>query len=237
MSDPSVTPPPSLADRRDRTVPGFLGGIALTVAAVLAVINLWPEADPPSAVTTDSHFFPDLGTMAVPTGPGAPTPSSTLVPTTTSLATDLFSTGTPEAVSAVLAAAGNPTQLYELAIYDTYLFVAYRDPADASHIDRREWRGGVGSAEPNIIDDRVDSRSEPKLFTPAEVDLTRLPAMIADAPTHYDVPVEVTHILIDRFLPFDERVLVRVYASPVDGRSGGGYVSYAIDGSVVRACC
>jgi len=40
--------------------------------------------------------------------------------------------------------------------------------------------------------------------------------------------------IIDRFLPFDERVLIRVYASPPDGRSGGGYVQYTLDGTFVE---
>ena len=240
MSEPSITPPPSLADQRSRSWPGFAVGIAATVAIVVAVVNLWPDSDPPRAVTTDeSHFFPDVtsGTVAgLPGQPGVPTPEDPVGPTTT-VSLDLFAGGAPEAVAAVLAAAGDPSQLFELAIYPSYLFVAYRDPADPGHIDRREWRGKVSTAEPNIIDDRVDSDSEPKLFTPAEVDLTRLVALVTDAPTHYDIPTKVTHILIDRFLPFDQRVLVRVYSTPVDGRSGGGYVSYTIDGSVVRVCC
>ena len=44
----------------------------------------------------------------------------------------------------------------------------------------------------------------------------------------------VTHIIINRFLPFDERVLIRVYATPTDGRSGGGYVQYTLDGTFVK---
>jgi hypothetical protein len=44
-------------------------------------------------------------------------------------------------------------------------------------------------------------------------------------------------VLIDRFLPFDERVLIRVYASPTDGRSGGGYISYDTAGALVDTCC
>ena len=47
----------------------------------------------------------------------------------------------------------------------------------------------------------------------------------------------VSHVIIDRFLPFDERVLFRVYTSPTDGRSGGGYVSYDTSGALVGVCC
>ena len=49
--------------------------------------------------------------------------------------------------------------------------------------------------------------------------------------------MRVSHVIIDRFLPFDQRVLVRVYAQPVDGRGGGGYVSYTSDGTRVKTCC
>jgi hypothetical protein len=100
------------------------------------------------------------------------------------------------------------------------------------------WREGeVDDAEKNPIDDRVDADTEPYLFALTELDLSRIPALAADAVTRYSVPVEVSHILIDRFLPFDERVLIRVYATPTDGRSGGGYVSYDTAGTFVKVCC
>jgi hypothetical protein len=97
------------------------------------------------------------------------------------------------------------------------------------------WRAGeVDDAAPNPIDDRVDADSEPKLFALADLDLGVIPQLTADAPNRFDLDVGVTHIIINRFLPFDERVLIRVYASPTDGRSGGGYVQYALDGTFVK---
>ena len=102
------------------------------------------------------------------------------------------------------------------------------------------WRdGSVDDAEPNPIDDEVDADTTPQLFGLGELDLaaSACSSLVQDAPTHYDVPVEVTHVLIDRFLPFDQRVLVRVYAQPTDGRSGGGYVSYTSAGIFVKVCC
>jgi hypothetical protein len=250
VSDPFATPPPSLADRRSRSWPGFLAGLAVTVAAVVALVNLWPDDKEPSPVTTQSHFFPDLSSTTTVIGaPGVPAtvvPSPTIAPTTTQ-PTNLFVSGAPEAVGAVLGAAEvqrdngavRPVEdLLQLAIYRDYLFVAYVPPASDTTIDRIMWRAGnVGAPEPNPIDDRVDADTQPKLFTPGEIDLDRIPALVADAPSHYDVPVQVTHIIVDRFLPFDQRVLIRVYASPSDGRSGGGYVSYTTDGTFVKVCC
>ncbi len=138
----------------------------------------------------------------------------------------------------MVAAAGGPAQVIELAVYPDYLFLAYRDPARPENIDRRIWRDGdVGEASPNPIDDRVDADTEPSLFTLGELDLSVLPRLVGDAVTRYDQQVGVTHVIIDRFLPFDQRVLIRVYASPTDGRSGGGYVSYDTAGNLVRVCC
>ena len=58
--------------------------------------------------------------------------------------------------------------------------------------------------------------------------------VVEPTPSHFDLDVAVTHVLIDRFLPFDSRVLIRVYASPTDGRSGGGYVQYTLEGTYVK---
>ena len=133
-------------------------------------------------------------------------------------------------------AAGDPDQAIEVAVYPTYAFLAYRSPDDPSYIDRRSWRDGEDQddAAPNPIDDRVDADSEPQLFPLAGVDLSILPRLVDDAVARFDVEVEATHVLIDRFLPFDARVLFRVYAVPADGRSGGGYVQYTLDGTFVK---
>ena len=61
-----------------------------------------------------------------------------------------------------------------------------------------------------------------------------LPRLVDDAPGRFAQDVEVTHVIIDRFLPFDDRVLIRVYATPTDGRSGGGYVQYTLGGTYVK---
>ena len=49
--------------------------------------------------------------------------------------------------------------------------------------------------------------------------------------------LELTHVIIERLLtPDDQRVLILVYASnPV--RGGGGYISFTLDGTMVRNAC
>lgn len=231
------------SDDRTRSWLILAVGAVVTTALVLGVIRLWPDDDGATATTTDqtSTSVRPAGEVTATTRAGTGEPSQQT--TTTAEASQagpgaLFEGDLPAAYAALLAAAGQPAQVIELAVYDTYAFLAYRDPANPGNIDRRIWRDGeVGAAEANPIDDRVDADTEPKLFGPAELDPMILARLVDDAPGHYELPTAVTHVLIDRFLPFDQRVLIRVYASPTDGRSGGGYVSYDLAGAFVDVCC
>ena len=216
---------------------GFVVGIALTIGAVVGLVRVWPEDDARERVVIESPI-PTVRIPGVPTDPEDPSLPSIPVPRPPAEAAHLFTSGLPEAVAQLQAAAGDPAQVLELAVYDGYAFLAYRDPANPANIDRRMWRDGqVDDPDPNPIDDRVDADTEPGLFSLDELDLTLLPGLLADAVTRYDLPVAVSHVLVDRFLPFDDRVLIRVYATPVDGRSGGGYVSYDTAGTFVKVCC
>lgn len=239
---PPVLPPtsPRPADHAGRLQ--WLLGLLVTVGLVAALGAAWPEDEGPQRVDAETSTTLMTAEVAAqlgaPTVGGFPTPEVPLPPTVEP--TRLFVVGPEEAVGEVLQAAGGPSQLHGIAVYPTYLFVAYRDPADPSRIDRRLWRdGAVGEAEGNPIDDTVDASTEPELFTVDELELalSLLPAMVLETPGHYPVPVEVTHVLIDRFLPFDDRVLVRIYASPPDDPTKGGYVTYTADGVFQKVCC
>ena len=239
-------PQPVISSSDDRTRSWLIlaGGLAATVAVVVGLIALWPDDDDSSGKrTTGSVAAVGTTTSRPGTGTGEPSQQTSVppggeTPTTVTAADDLFHGDLPSAYAELLAAAGNPAQIIELAVYDRYAFLAYRDPANPGNLDRRTWRDGeVGAAEANTIEDRVDADTEPSLFGPAEIDPVLISRLVADAPTHFELPTAVSHVLVDRFLPFDERVLIRVYATPTDGRSGGGYVSYDTTGTLVRVCC
>jgi hypothetical protein len=231
-----VPVPPPEPDRAGRLV--FVVSLLATLALVAGIARLWPEDDAPASVDTATSTTLMTAEVAEQAGPPVVGPEGEIGDGDTGPVTDLFGEDPSDAVQRVLEASHDPDRVIQLTIFRTYLFVAYVDPDQPDHIDRRMLREGtVEPASPNPIDDRVDADTTPKLFGLGEIDLARIPQLVADAPSHYDVPVSVTHIIIDRFLPFDERVLVRVYASPTDGRSGGGYVSYTADGTVVRVCC
>lgn len=218
--------------------------LAVGAAVTFGVLALWPSDDDDGDAATESTATTGAGEDdgdgddEPGTTESQVTPDVTSAPTTAFVARDLLRGGFGGAFVDLLAAAGNPAQLLEVTVYETYAFLAYRDPVDPAAIDERQWRDGeVGDATPNTGRDRVDADTEPRLFTPAELSPIGLELLVADAPNHYDVPTTVSHVIIDRFLPFDERVLVRVYTVPTDGRAGGGYVSYDLAGTVVNVCC
>ena len=238
MDGPVITPGGGTHDSKGLLL--FLGGILATIALVVAIVLLWPSGDGDTDVATGD----DGTTTTVGQGTGTTSAdggSTDGLATTSTVApvdegpVDLFTAGAPAALAEVAAAAGAPTEVIQITVYDTYLFLAYRDPAAPANIDRRLWRDGeVDDAAPNPIDDRVDADTEPSLFLLAEVDLAILPRLTADAPSRFAQDVAVTHVIVNRFLPFDERVLIRVYGAPTDGRSGGGYVQYTLAGDLVK---
>ena len=211
-------------------------GIVASLAAGVALVVLWPEGDDEPAASggtapTSASATTVEGATGEPSATTAGGPSSTDVPEEL----DLFAGGDlAGALADLTIAAGSPTEVIELDVYPGYAFLAYRDPGTPDHIDRRVWRDReVGPPDPNPIDDRVDADTAPQLFPITELDPGAIERSIAATPQHFDLPVAVTHVIVDRFLPFDDRVLIRVYASPTDGRSGGGYVRYTTSGDLV----
>jgi hypothetical protein len=221
----------------------FGAGILATLALVVGIVLLWPSGDGDGddtvradATTTTDKDKDKPRTTTTAGGSGEPSEQSTTTEAPSDPEpVDLFTSGAPEALAELATASGDPTQAIEVSVYPEYAFLAYRDPTRPENLDRRMWRdGAVGEADANPIDDRVDADTEPLLWRLSELDLGILPGLVADAPSHFDLDVAVSHVIINRFLPFDQRVLIRVYASPTDGRSGGGYVQYTIGGTYVK---
>jgi hypothetical protein len=214
-----------------------LGGLLVTAALVVGVVFLWPDGDDSgdrTVASTGTTVLTPLDNAPGTDGLGEPSRTTAVTPVAPTQPVDLFETGAPAAYAAVLGAA-KATQLLEVLVYPEYAFVSYRDPAHPANIDQREWRNGqVGPASANTIDDRYDAETAPRLFGAGELDLAVLSKLVDDAPKRFALPTEVTHVIVNRFLPFDQRVIIRVYASPSDGRSGGGYVQYLTDGAYLK---
>jgi hypothetical protein len=159
---------------------GFVVSVLLTLAVVAGIAAAWPKDDGPQRVDTRTSTTLMTAEAAAQQGPPQVPPGAAEGPVS-----DLFNEDPSDVVRHVLEEANDPTQLIELTIFPTYLFVAYVDPDQPDHIDRRMFRDGeVDAASPNPIDDRVDADTAPKLFAPGDLELSRIPALVADAPSH-----------------------------------------------------
>ena len=199
---------------------GFWVGILVTVGLVAALVQAWPEDDPrtlgsSAPVTPTTRFgvpevpelpegFPDLPDQTIPGVESTPGSRSTC----SRRAPRRRGRGARRRRRRGAARARGSTR--------SYLFVTYRDPGDPSALVRRMWRNGAvdeGSPDTSAGTD-LDWRACSHRPTSTSVASLR---SWPTRPSHYAIPVTISHMLINRFLPFDERVLVRVYALPVEG--------------------
>lgn len=111
-----------------------------------------------------------------------------------------------------------------------------QDPAKPANIDAYEFTGGnVGSPSPvTLTGDTSDL--EANLFLASSIAWDQIPAMMEQAVVEIgelEGSTGVTHLIIQKNLPFDEDTVINIY---VDGgtRSQGGYVSFLNDGTLKR---
>jgi len=131
---------------------------------------------------------------------------------------------------------GQPVKVNEILVYEDWAQIQVQVPGEPTHVDEYTWRGGDGVSGPEPVDllsMEVDELPD-KLFDLSELDASKLPTMTAQGLAQFpEEGMEITHVIIDRFLPFDTRVLVRVYVSHPE-RGGGGYVEFTPDGGLVE---
>ncbi|HTJ84045.1 MAG TPA: hypothetical protein VL400_20135 [Polyangiaceae bacterium] len=163
--------------------------------------------------------------------PALPAPLTPSAQAPAQPAIDYFADATP--IPAKLKATlGSSLRVYELTIYPTYSFAKIQDPKVPLHVDQYEVRDGkVGEPTPVKFVGKEPTAAElhDVTFDLDEPDWTQVPRMLDDAPKRIKVEGgAVTHVIVNRFLPFEKEVRFRVY---VNGpRSGGGYVMYDVHG-------
>jgi len=132
---------------------------------------------------------------------------------------------------------GNPVPVLEMVLYPDWGYVEVAVPDQPSYVDEYTWRGGDGVSGPEPATAvMVEEEEMPEhLFDLGEIDPSKIPGMSEQALAQFSEQegMEVTHVIINRFLPFDTRVLARVYVSHPE-RGGGGYVSFTPDGGLVE---
>jgi hypothetical protein len=193
---------------------------------------------------------PDDGTTLTGDSPGttrADDRATEGAPTTTTAVPDTStSSGPVDLLADASPALGGFATIYEttprvrrMVLYPDYAIVEVQVPAEPTYVDEYTWdHGEVTGPEPLQLLDMETEELESKLFDLSEVDPGVIAAasqqMLANCPGD---GIELTHVIIERgFVSDDQRVLMLVYASnPV--RGGGGYISFTLDGTMVRNMC
>jgi len=174
------------------------------------VVTLPPAAEPTVAVET----------VPVETAPPVVVPE-----------VNLF-TGTQagEMVAAIAAARGAaPLRMLTIAIYPTYSFAQVQDPTIPANVDEFPWRdGSVGVSSPVQLIGEGDL--EANLYSDTEVNWAAIPGLIeASAAALAIEGGEVTHVIVERNLPFTADVVIRVY---VNGPRNSGFVEADAQGNI-----
>lgn len=127
---------------------------------------------------------------------------------------------------------GKPVRARELVLYPEYAILEAQDPANPKHVDRYMYRNGqVGDPEPVSVQS-IRGKLEDNLVSLDEVALDKLPALIANTLQQLAYEkAKVTHVIVERNLPFSKHVVMRVYAS---GPRESGRIDYTGTGQVLR---
>lgn len=133
-------------------------------------------------------------------------------------------------VDEIAAARGaDPLRVLRMLVYPEYAFGEVQDPSIPENVDEYRWRGELEAPEPvRLI--AVDDL-EAALFTADEVDWSAIAPLVAGAPGAVQIPDgEVTHVIVERPLPFSADVRMRVF---VNGARDSGYVDADANGVII----
>jgi hypothetical protein len=203
-------------------------------------------ASPPDVTTVDAPVIEPAPVATAASTPTATTPAPTTPSPTTSPASvapppsapppattpaSLFSADRAGAIVDEIAGArgATPLRALRILIYPEYMFAQVQDPTIPDNIDEYQWRGELGAAEPVKL--TGSDELEPHLFSASEVNWGAIPALVEAAPaTAQIIDGEVTHVIVERPLPFSNDVRLRVFVS---GTRADGYIDADADGTVI----
>jgi hypothetical protein len=120
----------------------------------------------------------------------------------------------------------------ELVLYPQYAFLEAQNPSQPKHVDRYMYRNGaIGDPEPVNVQS-MRGKLEDNLVALDQVRLDKIPELVTNTLTQLAYEnAKVSHIIIERNLPFSKHVVIRVYAS---GPRESGRIDYTGDGKVLR---
>ena len=195
-----------------------------TTAAV-ATIPATVESVPSSTLVVLTEL-PTIAPVSVPV-----TVPVTTVPTVPVEATNLF-TGTQAAdvIAEIGVARGAaPLRILQAIIYPGYAFAQVQDPSIPVNVDEYQWRDTLGSPSPVTL--TGDGDLEANLFSDTEVNWAAIPTLVEAALAQIPIEgAEVTHVIVERNLPFTDTVQIRVF---VNGTRGSGYLDADAQGNIL----
>jgi hypothetical protein len=242
-SDPTGHGGPIITDSDSRSMRWLFVGLSLLVLVIggVATAVLLPDSTDdsatPAAVGSEGGVGSGGGVGSAGGGPGGNGQGAggQGSPPSEDVAFDLFTDPMP-AIRSFRQAVGGTVVARELVLYPDYAILEYQDQAQPTHIDRVLWRrGGLSPPDPVTLSQGFTPEVEASLFDAEEVRFRRLDQMTADALALFDHlgAAEVTHVIVNRFLPWDEDVNVRVYVDDRE-RGGGGYVRFRPGGALIE---
>ncbi|HRB04697.1 MAG TPA: hypothetical protein PLP26_15095 [Ilumatobacteraceae bacterium] len=174
-----------------------------------------------------------------PTTVPATVPATVVVETTVAPATtvavvepvNLFSgTQAADVIAQIGVARGAaPLRILQAIIYPGYAFAQVQDPSIPANVDEYQWRDTLGSPSPVTL--MGDGDLEANLFSDTDVNWTAIPALVDAALAQIPIEgAEVTHVFVQRNLPFTDIVQIRVF---VNGTRGSGYLDADAQGNIL----
>ena len=251
---PSPTPnwmpqdPPTPPSNRGRNVAlGVMALVAIGGAAAVAFLvtsgdddrSVEPATSVPIATlpatldtvpSTSLVAITELPTIAPVTVPASVAPATTVTAVAVE-ATNLF-TGVQAAdvIAEIGVARGAaPLRILQAIIYPGYAFAQVQDPSIPVNIDEYQWRDTLGSPAPVSL--TGDGDLEANLFSDTEVNWAAIPALVEAALAQIPIEgAEVTHVFVQRNLPFTDTIQIRVF---VTGTRSSGYLDADAQGNVL----
>jgi hypothetical protein len=195
-----------------------------------------PATDAPTQIDAPVATDAPAATEAPASAPSATepaVPATTAPPISVPEPVDLFSGNQARSMIAEVAEArgADPLRILRTAIYPTYAFTQVQDPSIPENVDEYGWRDGL-LGEPAPVRLVGDGDLEANLFSDTDVRWKAIPDLVAGALSVTEIADgEVTHVIVQRNLPFSDQVVIRVY---VDSPRKSGFIEADAQGNVLR---
>lgn len=221
-------PEAASGDGRGKLVTFALLAGALVIAGVVAVARTRDSSG--EAEGTDLEALETTGTSPATEAPAATATPASDAPSGVQVGELFTGTAIATLIGEIAVANGTePIRILSVLVYPEYLTAQVRGPGAEESIVEYRWAGQLEPAVPPQVLPSDDLAAG--LFGSDEVDWSAIPALVEAAPGAVTiVGGVVTHLDVERSLPFSADVRIRVFVS---GPGGDGFVDGDAMGSMI----